>query len=146
MSIDIQSATPAHIPQIFALESRCFRRPWTPAQLAYYLESPGYVLLIAAEGAELWGYLCLDSVLDEGTVANVAVAPERRRRGIGEKLLRAAQDRARALGLKSLYLEVRESNAAALTLYEKQGFQRAGLRKRYYEDPVEDAVLMTKYL
>ncbi|MCL2342759.1 MAG: ribosomal protein S18-alanine N-acetyltransferase [Firmicutes bacterium] len=146
MSVEIFDALPAHISQIYAIETRCFRTPWTPAQLSYYLEIPGFALLIAVENAKILGYLCLDSVLDEGSIANLAVIPEYRRRGIGESLLCAAELRARKRALKVLYLEVRKSNAAAVALYEKQGFQRVGLRKGYYTNPTEDAILMTKTL
>jgi len=146
MSIEILPAAPEHIPRIHAIETQSFATSWTPAQLKLYLTTSGCVLLIAVEGAEIVGYLCFDSVLDEGNIANLAVAPEHRRRGIGQKLLRAAEDRGRGLGLRFLNLEARKSNAAAVALYEKLGYRRVGLRKEYYVNPIEDAVLMTKYL
>lgn len=135
-----------YLPQIQDIEERSFPDPWTREQLTFYLKTMGHTLLAAYEGEELVGYLCLDYVLDEGGIANFAVSPEHRRQGIGKALLSAAEDRARELKLASLTLEVRQSNLAAIALYEGQGYRLAGLRRKYYVNPNEDALLMTKEL
>ena len=81
---------------------------------------------------------------DEGEIANLAVAPSARRHGIGAALLDASLGEARRRGVKQVYLEVRESNAAARALYERRGFSVVGRRKRYYRHPDEDALLLRR--
>ena len=92
------------------------------------------------------GYAAVSSVLDEGSLDNIAVAPEYRRRGVGEALLQEIIRRSRERELAFLYLEVRAGNEAAIALYKKHGFVPVGCRKNYYEKPREDAILMTKVL
>ena len=99
---------------------------------------------MAQDGAgTVLGYLGLHYVLDEGYIANIAVDPLFRRQGIGSALLDDAADFARQAGLAFLTLEVRQSNLGAQALYRRHGFCPAGVRKNYYRDPVEDAILMT---
>ena len=86
----------------------------------------------------------LSKIVGEGYVTNIAVLPEYRRLGIGEKILGYVIDNTKA-ELEFISLEVRVSNIAAISLYEKFGFERAGLRKRFYTNPQEDAIIMTKY-
>ena len=142
----VTDVTEAHIPQIAALERRCFSMPWTEAMLRSQT-APGHVFLAAvedeAEGTAVLGYVGLLFVLDEGYISNVAVAPERRRSGIADALLSALERRAREKELAFLTLEVRAGNAAAIALYEKHGFRAVGRRKSYYEKPREDAIMMT---
>ena len=82
------------------------------------------------------------TVLDEGQITNIAVSPEHRRRGFGEAVTRALLDYAAERGIVSVSLEVRESNAAAIALYEKLGFERRGVRKGFYRAPTEAAIVM----
>ena len=146
MSIEILDASAEYLPQIHAIEKQSFPDPWTPQQLSAYLTAPGRVLLVAVEDDEVLGYLCLDYVLDEGSVSNIAVAPRHRGRGVGKKLLHAAETAARDFNLAFLTLEVRQSNLAAIVLYERAGFEHIGIRKKYYVNPRENAVIMTKNL
>jgi ribosomal-protein-alanine N-acetyltransferase len=97
-----------------------------------------------AEGgdAEPIGYVCYWVVFEELRILNLAVAPAFRKRGIGLRLARHALDAGRARGARSADLEVRASNQAARGLYERLGFRQTGVRRRYYVDPTEDAVLM----
>ena len=142
----VTDVTEAHIPQIAALERRCFSMPWTEAMLRSQT-APGHVFLAAvedeAEGTAVLGYVGLLFVLDEGYISNVAVAPERRRSGIADALLSALERRAREKELAFLTREGRAGNAAAIALYEKHGFRAVGRRKSYYEKPREDAIMMT---
>ena len=96
------------------------------------------------EKGRILGYCGLLTVLDEGDVTNVAVRRDRQREGIGnflmESMIRLAEER----GITMIHLEVRAGNETAIRLYERQGFVRDGLRKAYYTDPTEDAVLMTR--
>ena len=143
MEIRITDAREDLLPQIQRIEQQSFSVPWTEAMLRMQLQPDSHVFLTAEAGGEVVGYVGLLYVLDEGYISNVAVRPDMRRRGVADALLRALEARARALRLSFLTLEVRESNAAAVALYEKRGYRAAGRRKNYYEKPAEDAVLMT---
>ena len=135
----------SHIPQIAALERACFSHPWSEALLEDALFDPQASFIVAEdpEAGGVLGYAGLHAVLDEGYIDNVAVAPDARRHGVASALLDVFC-RFGAAKLAFLTLEVRASNAAALALYEKHGFRRAGLRPGYYQDPREDAVIMTR--
>ena len=128
------------------LEQRCFSVPWTEAQLRAQLPDDRHVFLVAERGNEVLGYVGLMHVLDEGYISNVAVSPDCRRQGIGAALIAELTRRAGRLELAFLTLEARASNAPAIRLYEKMGFRQVGRRKRYYQRPEEDAVLMTLFL
>ena len=133
------------LPQLEELEKLCFSLPWTIEQLRSQLPDEHHIFLTALEGEHLLGYVGMMSVLDEGYISNVAVAPEARRKGIGDALIEELMRRAELLGLAFVTLEVRQSNAPAASLYEKHGFTTVGKRKNYYDLPREDAVLMTYY-
>ena len=141
----IADADEAMLPQILEIERACFSDPWTPSILQSQISSPDHIFLAALEEETVVGYAGLTYVLDEGNITNVAVAPEWRRRGIADALLRELERRARAplLKLAFLTLEVRAGNESAIALYEKHGYKPVGRRKNYYEKPVEDALLMT---
>ena len=146
MDIQIVDVQPHHLPQIEALEKQCFSMPWTWEQLMSQLPDDGHEFLAAEEEGKVLGYVGMMTVLDEGYISNVAVAPEHRRRHVSDALLDALEARGRALGLAFLTLEVRESNAPAAALYAKHGYLEAGRRKNYYEKPREDALLLTRRL
>ena len=133
------------LPQLEELEKLCFSLPWTIEQLRSQLPDEHHIFLTALEGEHLLGYVGMIYVLDEGYISNVAVAPEARRKGIGDALIEELMRRAELLGLAFVTLEVRQSNAPAASLYEKHGFTTVGKRKNYYDLPREDAVLMTYY-
>ena len=141
MDYTICDAAAAHLPQLAALERACFSAPWTRAQLAGQLPDDRHVFLIAVAGETVLGYANFLHVLDEGDIGNVAVAPEHRRQGIADALLDALCARAAALDLAFLTLEVRASNAPAIALYRKHGFQAVGQRRNYYQKPDEDALI-----
>ena len=140
--IEITDVREEQLYEIEALERRCFSVPWTREMLQSQL-GPGHVFLAAVENGRVAGYVGMMTVLDEGYISNVAVEPEKRRCGIADALLRELERRARAMDLSFMTLEVRQSNAPAIALYEKHGFLRVGVRRGYYEQPREDAVLMT---
>ena len=135
----------SHIPQIAALERECFTDPWSEHLLEDALFDPQASFIVAEDGEEgnILGYAGLHAILDEGYIDNIAVAPDARRHGVASALLDVFC-RFGAANLAFLTLEVRQSNAAAIALYEKHGFQRAGLRPGYYQHPREDAVIMTR--
>lgn len=123
------------------MENRCFADPWTKAMLGDCLKYPIYHTFLAEEGGQVCGYGCLIVVFEDAEIANIAVDIPYRGRGIGEKLLSAMHETAKALGAKQSLLEVRVSNAPAIGLYEKLGYERYGVRKKYYADG-EDAFVM----
>ena len=143
MNYKLTPMTEEHIPQIAALERACFSHPWSEDALRAELWNDSAVV-IAAEGEDgtVLGYAGLQTVLDEGYINNVAVDPRFRRQGVAGQLVEAFL-RFGAARLAFLTLEVRASNAPAIALYEKYGFTQAGRRRDYYDDPREDALLMT---
>ena len=143
--VSIVPMTVDHLDQAAELERLCFSRPWSRAMLAEELENACAAFLVAEdENGDVLGYAGLQVVLDEGYIANVAVRPEARRRGIATKLVQVYLNFARANRLAFLTLEVRPSNTAAIILYGRLGFRSAGRRKNYYEHPTEDCIIMTK--
>lgn len=133
-----------HIPAIAALERTCFSRPWSEGALAEELYNDTACFLVAeGEDGSVLGYAGLHVILDEGYIDNVAVDPAYRRQGVADALLEVFC-RFGAEKLAFLTLEVRESNAPAIALYEKHGFYTVGRRKDYYDDPKEDALLLTR--
>lgn len=134
----------SHISKIAALERQCFSAPWSKEMLQEELFHPQASFLVAeGEDGQVLGYAGLYAILDEGYIANIAVAPEWRGQGIGGALLDVYCRFGRE-NLAFLTLEVRASNAPAIALYRSRDFQPAGRRKDYYEKPKEDAVLMTR--
>ena len=134
----------SHISQIAALERACFSDPWSEGLLEDALFDPQTNFIVAEDGEEgyVLGYAGLHTILDEGYIDNIAVAPDARRHGVASALLDVFC-RFGAAHLAFLSLEVRASNAPAIALYEKHGFAAVGRRKNYYDAPREDAVLMT---
>lgn len=136
-----------HLGQAAEIERLCFSDPWSEKMLAEHLANPCSLTLAAVDGVgRLLGYVGLLAVVDEGYITNVAVRPDCRRQGVASSLLQALEARGRARNLTFLTLEVRQSNAPARALYEKLGYLQAGLRRNYYENPREDAIIMTKTL
>lgn len=144
MNVQLIPATEEHLPQLTALEQICFPAdPWSESVYRAALDNPAVAILLAqGEDGALLGYAVLSTVLDEGNLDNIAVAPEARRNGVADALLSALTAFGRER-LTCLMLEVRSSNAPAIALYEKHGFAAVGRRKNYYDAPREDAVLMT---
>lgn len=142
----ISRMTEEHVPQVAALEAICFRDPWSEASVRSELTNPLSLWLVATENDMVAGYVGSQTVLDESDMMNVAVHPDHRRRGIAESLVTALCDSLKQKGSSSLTLEVRSSNLGAIALYEKLGFTQVGLRKNYYRNPKEDALILRKIL
>lgn len=126
------------------LEKRYFSVPWTREQLGESLQSGQYLFLVAEEDGQVAGYAGLLRVMDEGDVTNVVVDEAYRGKGLGTRLMAALLEEGRDCGMKEFTLEVRVSNQRAIRLYESLGFVQEGVRKRFYERPVEDALIMWK--
>ena len=132
-----------HVAAIAELEKLCFSAPWTEEGIAEELENENAHFLCAESGEKILGYIGVHEVCGEAYIDNVAVHPDYRRFGLGEKLLQAAQENAFGRGCDFISLEVRKSNVGAISLYKKLGYQTVGERKNFYTDPAEDAVIMT---
>ena len=144
MHVRIVPMTGDHLDEVAELERICFTTPWSRNMLVEELQNDCAAFLVALDDEDhVAGYAGLLVVLDEGYIDNVAVRPDCRRQGIGDRLLEVFCRFGQA-HLAFLTLEVRPSNAAAVALYEKHGFQEAGRRKDYYTDPTEDALLLTR--
>ena len=143
MALLIRDARREDLARIEELEQQCFSVPWTLHQLESQLPDEMHVFLVAEEDGVVLGYVGMMTVLDEGYISNVAVAPEARRRGVGTKLIEGLMRRASERDLSFVTLEVREHNEPAIGLYAAQGFVPVGLRINYYDAPKENALLMT---
>lgn len=141
----IDKMTAASLDAVAAIEAECFSHPWSKKSLEESLEKENSFFLVAVEDEKVIGYVGMEVIVDEGYIFNVAVSADYRRRGVGYALVRELVTYSMKNSLCFITLEVRESNSAAISLYSKFGFIKAGERKNYYSDPTEAAVLMTKY-
>ncbi len=132
------------VTAVAALEKECFSAPWSEKSLMSELDNPLSMWLVAREGEALAGYIGAQAVLDEADMMNLAVAPQYRQHGIGTALVRALIDALRERGVRTLTLEVRASNEAAIRVYAALGFVQVGRRRNYYEKPKEDALILRK--
>jgi ribosomal-protein-alanine N-acetyltransferase len=131
----------ADLPQVIAIERRAFPTPWSLAMFVLELSKPSGICLAATRGERIVGYMICSRYDTVWHVMNVAVDPDERRQGIASALLAELYERVRD-PLARYTLEVRRSNQAAIELYERDGFRAAGLRRRYYQDNGEDALIM----
>ena len=136
-----------HLDRLEQLERMCFSRPWSKKMLAEELDNQCAAFLVAVEPEteKAVGYAGLLVVADEGYITNVAVDPSCRRQGVAAQLLQVFDNFAKGNHMAFLTLEVRPSNAEAISLYEGFGFREVGRRRNYYDLPKEDALILTKY-
>jgi ribosomal-protein-alanine N-acetyltransferase len=139
----IENMDYTHIGEIAKLEKVCFSEPWSENAIIESFKS-GTIFLVATIGKKVLDYLVIQPVLDEGYITNVAVFREYRRMGVGKALMNATDRLAKEKNLSFVTLEVRESNTPAITLYDGFGYKNEGLRKNFYSDPKENAIIMTK--
>lgn len=141
--MNIRAATPADVPAMLELERRAATAAHWQEQDYQRLFGPGgrRLALVLEEEAKVCGFVVGRDLGEEWEIENVAVAGPARRRGLGTRLVGELLDHARGRGAHSVYLEVRESNRAARSLYEKWAFVESGRRKGYYREPEEDAVV-----
>jgi [ribosomal protein S18]-alanine N-acetyltransferase len=138
--VTVRSLGYSDLPQVIAIERRAFASPWSLSMFVLELSKPSGICLAALESGRVVGYLVCARYADVWHLMNIAVDPAARRRGIATALLEQMLDRAGRE--ESFTLEVRPSNAGAIVLYERFGFRTAGMRRRYYSDTGEDAVIM----
>ena len=141
----IRSAALADIPGILALEQQSARSAHWPTDEYERLMTTGVVMVaeqtVAESADRLCGFVCAKAVAGEWEIENVVVAAEFLRQGIADRLMQALIAQAESLAASRILLEVRESNLPARRLYEKHGFREVGRRRKYYNNPLEDAIL-----
>jgi len=137
----IRPMTAEDLDAVLTIEQASYPTPWSREHFEHELAAPHSSPFVAEQNGMIAGYVCLMSLFEEAQILDIAVAPERRGRGVARLLMDHAITVAREKEAELLALEVRASNVAAITLYERCGFVRTGIRSKYYEG-VDDAVLM----
>ncbi|HXO84069.1 MAG TPA: ribosomal protein S18-alanine N-acetyltransferase [Gemmatimonadales bacterium] len=136
----IRAAELTDVPAVHAIEQRVFADPWSTQD---FRDCVSFALFLVAEEQDtIAGYVVALEAADEGEILNLAVGEGGRRRGLGRALVQAIVEALSERGVRQVYLEVRESNAAARALYATFGFKDVGRRKAYYRRPVEDAIVL----
>jgi ribosomal-protein-alanine N-acetyltransferase len=142
VAIDIRTLLLTDLPEVEQIERRAYATPWSRSMFASELGKPTSVCLGAFEGGQLVGYVVNSRYVDAWHVMNVAIDPDHQGRGIATRLLERFFELTADDGRDGYTLEVRVSNAVAIRLYEKLGFEARGLRRGYYTDNREDALIM----
>ncbi|MBE6532306.1 MAG: ribosomal-protein-alanine N-acetyltransferase [Ruminococcaceae bacterium] len=140
--MELRRATASDAGAIAAMESEYFSDAWGEKDILSYISSELSMCYAALSDGELIGYILGRKIVPEGEIYRVAVKKEKRERGIGSRLLLYAISSEREEGVESLFLEVREENAAARRLYSSAGFEEIGFRKNYYKSPDDNAIIM----
>ena len=140
--IVIRKMQPEDLAEVCKIEKDNFSLPWSEKSFLESMEREDTVFLVALEDEKVVGYIGCYCIAGAGEITNVAVKASHRRKGIGGKLLQKLYEEGVALDTREYFLEVRESNEAAIGLYLRQGFVKEGIRKNFYEKPVENAVIM----
>lgn len=144
----VRTARASDLPAIVTIELECFLSdPWPRESFESFIDRPGVTFIVAEDPARsgtVAGYGVLIQAADEGEVLNLAVSAGSRGKGLGTALLRSLLESAKRDGVRQVYLEVRESNAAARALYGAHGFAEVGRRRAYYQRPVEDALILQR--
>ena len=141
---DIRPFTKHDLKEIALLEQTLFSPPWSENALRDHLSSPGGGGYALWENGALCAYLLFRDLEREGELFRIGTDPSRRREGFAARLLRHYVTDCENKGIEKIFLEVRSRNLAAKELYEKAGFEKIALRKRYYQDPADDALIYQK--
>ena len=130
------------VEQVGRIEAECFTMPWSAGVFHKVLEDTKCLYLVAETEGQIAGMCGLTNILGEADISNVAVDAAFRGQGVAFAMLSELIRRGEAVGIEAFTLEVRVSNAAAIRVYEKLGFVSEGIRPRFYERPLEDAMIM----
>ncbi len=130
------------LEQVTAIEAATFSMPWSKDAFLESMNNPSHVYIVACENDIIYGYCGMWGIAGEGQINNVAVRKEMRGQGTGYAMIQYLLEEGKKQGLEAFTLEVRESNAAAIHVYEKAGFKNVGVRKEFYDKPKENAVIM----
>jgi ribosomal-protein-alanine N-acetyltransferase len=136
--------TKSDVARVCEIENSIFSLPWSEKSFIDACENPNNVYLVCECDGVIAGYCGMWTVLGEGNITNVAVDADYRKQGIAGEMLTTLHENGAEKNVDTYFLEVRESNAAAIHLYEKMGYKEIGRRKRFYERPVEDAIVMSR--
>jgi [ribosomal protein S18]-alanine N-acetyltransferase len=142
----LRAMTASDVPVVLAIEHESYSVPWSESTFRGLLRRRDAELIVAEAHGRVVGYAIFWTVLDQSELGNVAVTSAWRGRGIGERLVAEVMQRADRLGVREVFLEVRPSNERARRLYERFGFSQVGRRRNYYQDPVEDALVLRRPL
>ena len=140
--MQIRRAIADDVIGITALEKECFSDPWSEKDIFSVVCSEVGICFTASDESGVFAYVLGRLIAPEGEIYRIAVREDKRKRGIGYRLLSYALKTERGRGLETVFLEVRSKNAAAIALYRAHGFSEVGVRKNYYRDPCDDAVIM----
>jgi [ribosomal protein S18]-alanine N-acetyltransferase len=142
LRVKIVPLAPVHLDEVMAIEHLAFATPWRTEDFTQLIENPEAINLAAVESGRVVGYSCAWRVIECAELGNIAVLPECQGKGVARALLETTLKACRRKKAEVLFLEVRASNNRAVELYERYGFSRIGLRRAYYSQPVEDALIM----
>ncbi len=142
----IEKMAQCHVDDVAKIEKACFSTPWSENALSEELTNTFARFFVLEEDGQVVGYIGAHNVLGEVYITNVAVFPKGRGKGYGKALVKFLINEMKKENADFVTLEVRKSNETAISLYEKAGFQIVGSRKDFYEQPKEDALLMTHFL
>ena len=140
---EIRQAQKTDLSLIFELEKQCFSEPYSQSTLSYFHENGSYIAIYLLDSTPV-GYAVLDlATPDFAEIMRIAVLPQSRGKGYANGIMQFLTDKARECKKDKILLEVRESNAPAISLYQKFGFKTDGVRKNYYKNPLENGILMS---
>lgn len=143
MDVTYQKMRPDHLDQVAEIENQCFPTPWSRSSFLFEITQNNFAYyIVALSGDMVVGYSGMWIIMDEAHITNLAVHPGCRKKNIGRNLMLKMIRRSGIIGINRMTLEVRPSNTAARRLYESLGFEERGLRKLYYIDTNEDAIIM----
>jgi ribosomal-protein-alanine N-acetyltransferase len=146
LTITLRPAAGTDVHPVVEIERGSFSDPWSPGSFSSLIRNRDVYFRVAVADGAVAGYVVAWFAAGQGEIANIAVAPWVRGRGVGARLLDAALAEAAARGADEVFLEVRDSNATARSLYASRGFAAVGRRRNYYRRPVEDALVLRKEL
>ena len=144
--LNVRKMVPADGESVAKLEAQIFSDAWSEKSILETLEQPQAFIVVAKRENEIVGYCIVYFVLDEAEIARVAVDSSQRKQGVGQEILKATCQICREKGIERLLLDVRESNETARRFYQAFGFEVDGIRKNFYDDPKEHAVLMSMHV
>lgn len=144
--ISIREVKESELEAVALLEGQVFSDSWTLQGLKETYAQPGAFILAAYSEGQMLGYSIVYTVLDEAELVRIAVAASARRQGVGQMILKNTEQVSAKRGAARMFLEVRMNNEPAAAFYRKHGFRVDGIRKAFYQKPIDDAVLMSKKL
>ena len=141
--INIIPLSKEHLDEIYKIETESFSDPWSKNMFLELIDNPLAVCFVATDNTKVAGYIIAYHIYDEIQILNIAVKESQRHKKIATELFDVIFEYAKKEKINDFYLEVRPSNVGAIALYKKLGFKVDGVRKNYYTNPKEDAILMS---